>query len=101
MTDCADDLRELYYEFGRAAELAQLMETEAGNIALIYATMLVDTSNITNEQREFFQALMQDVNKRTFGNLFRQIQKLRSVSTTLRQFPFAFSEQPPMSASTA
>jgi hypothetical protein len=79
MTSCPDDLRELYYEFGRAAEMAQLMETEAGNLALVYATMLVDTSNITAEQREFFRALVQDVNKRTFGNLFRQIQKLGQI----------------------
>ena len=79
MTSCPDDLRELYYEFGRAAEMAQVMETEAGNLALVYATMLVDTSKITAEQREFFQALLQDVNKRTFGNLFRQIQKMGQV----------------------
>jgi hypothetical protein len=59
--------------------MAQLMETEAGNLALVYATMLVDTSNITAEQREFFRALVQDVNKRTFGNLFRQIQKLGQI----------------------
>ena len=47
MTSSSDDLRELYYEFGRAAEMAQVMETEAGNLALAYATMLVDTSTIT------------------------------------------------------
>jgi len=76
MTTCPDDLRELYYEFGRAAEMAQVMEMEAGNLALVYATMLVDTSNITDEERGFFQAVLQDVNKRTFGNLFRQIQKM-------------------------
>jgi hypothetical protein len=59
--------------------MAQLMETEAGNLAVVNATMLVDTSNITAEQREFFRALVQDVNKRTFGNLFQQIQKLGQI----------------------
>lgn len=83
MSSCPDDLRELYYEFGRAAEMAQLMETEAGNLALVYATMLVDTSKITDEQREFFRALVQDVNKRTFGNLFRQIQKLGQIDGSI------------------
>jgi len=79
MTNCPDDLSELYYEFGRAAEMAQVMELEAGNLALVYATMLLDASRITDEQREFFQALVNDVNKRTFGNLFRQIQKLGQI----------------------
>lgn len=83
MTDCPDDLRELYCEFGRAGELAQLMEMEAGNLALVYATMLVDTSRITDEQREFFRALVQDVNKRTFGNLFLQIQNLGQIGSSI------------------
>src|SRR5215470_3646909 len=83
MTNRPDDLRELYYEFGRAAEMAQVMETEAGNLALVYATMLIDTSRITDEQREFFRALVQDVNKSTFGNLFRQIQKMGQIDDNI------------------
>lgn len=79
MISSSDDLRELYCEFGRTAEMAQAMETEAGNLALVYATMLVDTSKITDEQREFFRALVQDVNTRTFGNLFRQIQQMGQI----------------------
>jgi hypothetical protein len=79
----SDDLRDLYYEFGRAAEMAQVMETEAGNLALVYATMLVDTSKITDEQREFFRALLEDVNARTFGNLFRQIQKMGQIDDSI------------------
>jgi hypothetical protein len=75
----SDDLREVYYEFGRAAEMAQVMETEAGNLALVYSTMLVGTSKITDEQREFFRALLQDVNTRTFGNLFRQVQRMGQI----------------------
>jgi len=83
MTSSSNDIREIYFEFGRAAEMAQLMELEAGNLALVYATMLVDTSNITDEQREFFQALIQDVNKRTFGNLWEQIQKIGQMDDTI------------------
>jgi len=49
---------------------------EAGNLALIYSTMLVDTSKITKEQRAFFRSLIQNVNARTFGNLFREITKM-------------------------
>ena len=53
MTEIPDDLRELYFEFGRAAEMAQVMEVEAGNLALAFVTTAFDTSNITREQREF------------------------------------------------
>jgi hypothetical protein len=83
MTSCPDDPRELYYEFGRAAEMAQAMEMEAGNLALVYASTLVDTSEITDEQREFFRALLQEVNKRTFGNLFRQIRKMGEIDDSI------------------
>jgi hypothetical protein len=83
MSSFPDDLRELYFEFGRAAEMAQVMETEAGNLALVYASMLVDTSKITDEQSEFFRAIVEDVNKRTFGNLFREIQKLGQIDANI------------------
>ncbi len=83
MKSSSDDLRELYYQFGRAAEMAQVLETEAGNLALVYASMLVDTSKITVEQRELFRALVQDVNKRSFGNLFRQIQKMIQIDDSI------------------
>ncbi len=83
MTSCPIDLQELYCEFGRAAEMAQVVEFEAGNFALVYATMLVDTSNITKEQREIFRALIQDVNKRTFGNLLREIQKMVQIDDSM------------------
>ena len=69
-----DDLKELYFGFGLAAEMAQVMEVEAGNFALTFITAWYDPSTITDEQREIFRALIDDVNKRTFGNLVRQIQ---------------------------
>ena len=68
-----DDLKELYFEFGLAAEMAQVMELEAGNFAMTFITAWYDTSTITDEQREFFRALIDDVNKRTFGNLVKHI----------------------------
>jgi hypothetical protein len=83
MSSFPDDLRELYFEFGRAAEMAQVMETEAGNLALLYASMFVDTSKITDEQREFIQSIVQGVNESTFGKLFREIQKLGEFDASL------------------
>jgi len=64
-----DDLKELYFEFGLAAEMAQVMEVEAGNFALTSITAWIDPSKVTDEHREVFRALIDDVNKRTFGNL--------------------------------
>lgn len=80
MTNIPEDRRELYVEFGRAAEMAQIMEVEAGNLALAFVTIAFDTTNITDEQREFVRALIDDVDRRTFGNLMREIRKTTHVS---------------------
>ena len=71
--DCPDDLKELYFKFGLTAEMAQVMEVEAGNFALTFITAWFDPSKITDELREIFRALIDDVNTRTFGNLVRHI----------------------------
>lgn len=68
-----EDLKELYFGFGLTAEMAQVMEVEAGNFALTFVTAWYDSKQITDEQRDFFQALIKDIKKRTFGNLVRQI----------------------------
>ena len=78
-----EDLRELYVEFAQAAEMAQVMEVEAGNLALAFVTTAFDTSKITEEQSEFFRALVDDVNRRTFGNLMREIRKTATVSEAI------------------
>lgn len=80
MNDYPEDLRELYFEFGRTAEMAQVMETEAGNLALTFVSLVFDPSKITDEERQFFKALIDDVNSRTFGNLLKTIRKIGSVS---------------------
>jgi hypothetical protein len=83
MTNIPDDLRELYVEFGQAAEMAQVMEVEAGNLALAFVTVWFNPTTITDEQREFFRALVDDVDKRTFGNLMKEIRKTIQVSETI------------------
>ena len=80
MNDYPDDLRELYFEFGRTAEVAQVMEVEAGNLALAFVSLAFDPSKITEEDRRFFKAIIDDVNRRTFGNLLKEIRKIGSVS---------------------
>jgi hypothetical protein len=79
-----DDLRSLYEEFGRAAEMAQVMEVEAGNVALVFVTLTVDPQKpITNEQRKFYRAVVDDVDRRTFGNLLKQIRSVVQIDKSI------------------
>lgn len=74
--DIAPDLYKLYAEYGIAAEKAQVLETEAGNVCLFSVVFFVGTDDINEEKKEFFKQLVQDVNRRTLGNLLKQIQKI-------------------------
>ena len=75
MSEMPPDLRELYFIFGVTAEKAQVMETAAGNAALAYVMLFVDTGNITPEMTEWFKKFLDDVNSKTFGALLRTIMK--------------------------
>ena len=66
-----NDSEEVYRHFGHAAEMAQVLELAAGNLALVYITMWFDPKAITLDQRKYFQSLIDDSNSRTFGNLIR------------------------------
>lgn len=79
MDDYSDDLRLLYFEFGRTAEMAQVMEMEAGNLALAFVSLAFDPSTITDEERGLFREIIDDVNSRTFGSLLKQIRKIGRV----------------------
>ena len=80
MDNYPDDLRALYFDFGRTAEMAQVMEMEAGNLALAFVSLAFDPSKITDDERRFFRAIIDDVNSRTFGSLLKQIRNIGSVS---------------------
>jgi hypothetical protein len=85
MNNYPDDLRELYFEFGRTAEMAQIMEVEAGNLALAFMSLAFDPSKITDEERRCFKAIIDDVNRRTFGSLLKEIRKMGSVSESIEK----------------
>jgi hypothetical protein len=63
------DLQELYAQFGRTAEMAQVMELEAGNLALAYVLIAFDVNNLTIEQKDILKSVSEDIDRRTFGNL--------------------------------
>jgi len=85
MDNYPEDLRALYFEFGRTAEMAQVMELEAGNLALAFVSLAFDPAKITDDERRIFQALIDDVNSRTFGNLLKHIRKIGSISESIEQ----------------
>jgi len=85
MNNYPEDLKELYFEFGRTAEMAQVMEVEAGNLALTFASLAFDPSNLTDDDRRIFREVVDDVNKRTFGNLLKQIRKIGDVSDSIEE----------------
>ena len=85
MDEYPDTLRLLYFEFGRTAEMAQIMEMEAGNFALSFVSLAFDPSKVTDDERDLLRAIVDDVNSRTFGNLLKQIRKIGDVSENIRR----------------
>lgn len=70
------DLYELYAEFGVAAEKAQVMEVEAGNAALSYLALFVNTDRISPEETEMFRSIIEDVNRKTLGAMLKHIKAI-------------------------
>lgn len=81
--DLAEDQRQLYAEFGIAAEKAQILEMEAGNVALAFIALFVGTDHITPEKRELFRGLVHDVNSKTLGALLRSIKAMAKFDDSL------------------
>jgi len=79
------DLDELYAQFGRTAEMAQVMEIEAGNLALAYALIVFDVNNLTKEQKLFLKSLSEDVNRRTFGYLVNIMKDSMNIDQTIQE----------------
>lgn len=62
-----DDQYQLYAEFGMAAEKAQVLEVDAGNVALSYMSFFVEPGEVTAEQAEMFRSVVDDLNRKTLG----------------------------------
>lgn len=67
------DQIELYAAYGLAAEAAQVLEVDAGNVALLFVAFWMGTDQIDDEKRALFSSLEHDVNRRTLGDLLRHI----------------------------
>jgi hypothetical protein len=80
-----DDTLELYAEYGITAEKAQVVEVAAGNAALGFLALGVDTKRITPEQREMFRSIVDDVNRKTLGALLRSVRSWANLDDSLLQ----------------
>lgn len=78
--DIPPDQYELYAEFGMAAEKAQVLEVAAGNVALGFLAMFVKTDEITPEETEMYRAIVDEVNRKTFGSLLKHLKKTMKLS---------------------
>lgn len=81
--DFSNDQLQLYAEFGITAEKAQVLEFEAGNVALSFVTLFIDTSRIGPEETAMFRSLMDDVNRQTLGVLLKRIKTMAQFDESL------------------
>ena len=71
-----ENLHQLYAEFGMAAEKAQVLELEAGNVVLSFVALTVDPKNISHTDKAGYKKLIDEVDRKTLGNLLRQVRKI-------------------------
>jgi hypothetical protein len=86
MEPMPEDQYALYAEFGITAEKAQVLETEAGNVALSFLTLLVDTDKISAEETEMYRSIVNDINRKTFGALLRHIKTIVNFDDSILQW---------------
>lgn len=72
----SENLHQLYAEFGMAAEKAQVLELEAGNVILSFVALTVDPKDISTADKIGYKKLVDEVDRKTLGNLLRQIRKI-------------------------
>jgi hypothetical protein len=69
--DSSDERYAVYAEFGFAAEKAQCLELDAGNVILAHLQFWRGNRDVDEETREWFRQLASDMNRRTLGNLLK------------------------------
>ena len=84
MSDLAPDLQELYTQVGIACEITQVLEVEAGNLALAYLTFFMKPGqDVTAVETDVFRAVIEDVNRKTLGAMFRHLRGIATIDATL------------------
>ena len=83
LEDFPEDQLRLYAEFGITAEKAQVLEFEAGNVALSFVALFVGTDRIDPEKTAMFRSLVDDANRQTLGALLRSIKRMANFDDSL------------------
>jgi hypothetical protein len=84
LSDLPPDLYELYAQVGIASEIAQVLEVEAGNLALAYLTLFVKPGQqVTPAETDVFRAVIEDVNRKTLGTMFRHLRGIATINPAL------------------
>jgi hypothetical protein len=84
LSDLPSDLHELYAQVGIAAECAQVLEVEAGNLAIAYLTLFVKPGQeVSPAETAVYRAVIEDVNRKTLGAMFRHIRGMATIDPAL------------------
>jgi hypothetical protein len=85
VTDMPVDQYGLYAEFGIAAEKAQVLEVDAGNVLIAYLAIFVDKdkNKVTADEREMYRAIFDDLNRKTFGALVGLVKKVANLDDSM------------------
>lgn len=67
---------EVYKAFGKTAEKAQVLELEASNAILSFIALFLLTDETTKEEKVELKKLSEKNDKKTLGNLLKQIKKI-------------------------
>lgn len=79
MTSEAPTIDQVYAAFGRAADAAQGLEIDAGNVALAMLAAFVKRPGEHEEDKRLARSVLDDLNSRTLGALLKVVRKIASV----------------------
>jgi hypothetical protein len=81
MTTESATIDDVYAAFGRAADCAQALEVEAGNVALATLTVFAKQPDENADGNWLARAVLDDLNSRTLGALLKIIRKITSLDS--------------------
>jgi hypothetical protein len=78
MTESAT-IDDVYATFGRAADGAQALEVDAGNVALATLAVFIKRRDENEDDNRLVRAVLDDLNSRTLGALLKIVKKITNL----------------------
>ena len=75
----AATIDDVYATFGRAADTAQALEVDAGNVALATLAVFVKQPGENEKDKRLARAVLDDLNSKTLGALLKTVKKIVSL----------------------